>query len=686
MIISGRSLRNDLPFIIFFIIFLVVGISIYRDYGISWDEPISRDNNGVLNYDFIRTGDYQPIITGNEKYHGPAFEILLVGIERLCGLKNMQDIYFMRHLVTFFAFALSVLFFYMLCVRYLRSKWLATLGAVFLVLSPRIFADAFYNSKDLVFMSFLIINLYTTLRFLESKNFITALFHAIISAIVIDIRILGVVIPCFTMLILLIEFIRFRNQRKKILIITPLYSCFLIAAIIMCWPVLWHHPVDNFILALIEMSKYPWGGIVHYLGMDLNTAHLPWHYIPIWILISTPFLYSVLFFIGIIFIFRQVILRIPISTFEWLNLYIFFFPLLAIIFLHSIVYDGWRHMYFIYPSFLAISLIGLEKIISTWKKNKIVVNSTKGGLIIYCLFIGFQMVRLHPYENVYFNIIAGKSLNECGKLFEVDYWGLSYKEGLDYILKNDSSPTILICAAEHQPGFINTKLFPESEQARLSFTDEIELSDYFLTSYRFHHLPYNFKADYDVIRDNGIIFSVFDLRNKQRPVSDNKYRISHFINTNEDIPDQWSKGNIIIDSAAYSGKNIEFIDSSTEFSSNFSFNPPSELIVDSTARNYLNVNFQIKSSKPYDALVVYQLDSGNAKMYKWEAKKIQSSLNNTWIKCNYRLLLPKIYSIKDKIKIYIWNVRKNNFCIDDMEINIYSVPEIDIKKIMKTLP
>ncbi len=32
---------------IFFLFFLLIGLNIYRDYGISWDEPVSRTNGMI---------------------------------------------------------------------------------------------------------------------------------------------------------------------------------------------------------------------------------------------------------------------------------------------------------------------------------------------------------------------------------------------------------------------------------------------------------------------------------------------------------------------------------------------------------------------------------------------------------------------------------------------------------------
>ena len=46
--------------------------------------------------------------------------------------------------------------------------------------------------------------------------------------------------------------------------------------------------------------------------------------------------------------------------------------------------------------------------------------------------ITFSMIKHHPFQNVYFNMLAGK---EIEKKFEMDYWGLSNKQALDYILK-----------------------------------------------------------------------------------------------------------------------------------------------------------------------------------------------------------------------------------------------------------
>ena len=70
-------------------------------------------------------------------------------------------------------------------------KSLAILGSTFLFLSPRIFAQSFYNNKDIVFMSLFVISLYTAINFLEKPNVKNAIIFSIISSLAIDIRILA---------------------------------------------------------------------------------------------------------------------------------------------------------------------------------------------------------------------------------------------------------------------------------------------------------------------------------------------------------------------------------------------------------------------------------------------------------------------------------------------------------------
>jgi hypothetical protein len=63
-----------------------------------------------------------------------------------------------------------------------------------------------------------------------------------------------------------------------------------------------------------------------------------------------------------------------------------------------------------------------------------------------------DMWTLHPYEYVYFNRLGAGGQAEASTRFETDYWGLSYKEGLEWVAANvppESRPiTIANCSQD----------------------------------------------------------------------------------------------------------------------------------------------------------------------------------------------------------------------------------------------
>ena len=101
------NFRKHFYFILFFSAFFITGLFIYDDYGICWDEPLSHDYNGLINYNFLLHGDYKSLSDSPEKYHGPVVEILLVGIEKIFKMTDVKNIYHVRHLVLFLIFIIT---------------------------------------------------------------------------------------------------------------------------------------------------------------------------------------------------------------------------------------------------------------------------------------------------------------------------------------------------------------------------------------------------------------------------------------------------------------------------------------------------------------------------------------------------------------------------------------------------
>ncbi len=500
--------------LLFFIIFLALGGSIFDDYGFSWDESTQR-HSGRMNFNYIFKGDKELFQDDNEneRYYGTVFEIFLIFLEKGADLYDTRNIYLMRHFATFLLFFVGVFFFYLLCQERFQDWKIGLLGSLFLIVSPRIFAHAFYNSKDLPFLSLFIISMYALVKYLEQKTWVRASLHALSCAILINIRILGIIVPCFTILFILGDTIARATTPKKALISIIHYSSLLLILTILSFPVLWENPVYHFLQAFSKMRKYPWDAEVFYLGKFIRSTELPWHYIPVWIIITTPIIYLVSFIIGLALSAKSLLQRPFYTNYHSRNdllfLLWFFLPVLALIAFHSVVYDAWRHVFFIYPAFLLIALHGVVFLLSRMKKlfqKNPAYQIVRGALICIIVLslanIIYFMLKNHPYQNVYFNRLAGKNMSSAKKNFELDYWGLSYRQALEYILTHDAREHIKIYAAQ-EVGKLTAVMFNAEDRKRVMFVDNPKDADYFASNYRWQKEEYPYKNEWYAIEVDG---------------------------------------------------------------------------------------------------------------------------------------------------------------------------------------
>lgn len=506
--------------VIFFISFLILGMFIFADYGMSFDEEVSR-KQGIVNYEYV-LGHNQDLLTDSEKYHGPAFELFLIFAEKIADYEDLGDIFLLRHLLTFGLFYLSVVFFYFLIKRVFGSWKLGLLGSLFLILSPRIFAHAFYNSKDLAFLAMTIIGIYTLIRFLDKKTYLNGLFHAFACAILIDIRIMGFFVPVLTLIFLTKDLICIK-RKAEIIKNLVFYLISLVLFIILFWPILWEGPIHHFLEAFREMREYDkWSGPILYLGENVSKNDLPWHYIPVWIMLTTPILYTISFLGGLFVSIKSTITRSKMLNAKqarnnWIFILWFFLPLLMVIILGSVMYNSWRHMFFIYPAFLLIALGGLFSLHKylTQRSSRPLYRTINIFLIVVVslsiLGTIISMIKYHPHQNVYFNEIASQNMANIKKNFELDYWGLSYRPALEYILAHDDNDEIIIYV-QNVPGKINRHLLPSTDQDRLIYTDKKRTANYFLSNYFGHPHDYPYKKEiYSIMIGNAKIMVVYDL-------------------------------------------------------------------------------------------------------------------------------------------------------------------------------
>ena len=535
---KDNKLQKNLIVLIFFLLLFLVGTNVYDSYGISLDEEETRVHGFItLKYIYeiffpsqVSTIDSYIIIPKLREFysndHGAFLDTIFAFIEINFGLDQSKSFYLVRHYICFIIFLVGVYFFYLL-VKFKFNDWrIGILGSIFLVLSPRIFAESFYNNKDLAFMSLFIISLYCGLKFIYKPNFKHAISFAFTSALATDLRLMGIFLPVLSIFFILIISLRNKSFINKNLLPISLFLFLTPSFIIIFWPYLWSDPLLNFFIAFKKFSAFPWMGKNLYFGEYIDANFVPWHYSLVWITITTPFVYTLFFILGFFMILKRFTKRLlsieenkkyndlwrgKKEMLDFMIFLNFFLPIFLIIILNSTLSDGWRHLYFIYPSFLLISLYGFERLIRNKSKHKYIISFTA-----ICILINiFTMIKIHPYQYTYFNFLAGKNVE---KKFDADYWALSNKQALEHILLNSSKKPIKIYQASNMNLNTSKEIFSEELKKNIHIVSDNSKADFIISNGRywrgnpnakFAKIPDNFAIYKEIITDREKIVSIF---------------------------------------------------------------------------------------------------------------------------------------------------------------------------------
>ncbi len=490
---------------------------------------------GVMNYRYINQGDTD-LLTTQDRYYGPFFELPLLILTNNIPAPGML---YARHLAVFVTFFAGLVGFYYLGRRLFKSEFWALLGVLMLAISPRIFADAFYNTKDIPFLVIFLLGAESLIFWMDCfekdekhRLFLKiAVLHSFLSAAVVTTRIPGLILVGLTTGFILLYMAIKPVYLKRLTEVLVSYLLITFSLITAFMPVLWHDPLSEFINAIHQTSRFNvWEVIVLFAGQSFSANNLMWNYLPVWIGITTPYLVLLGFFSGIIVLLKTASKEVWVlshrtdknwryiftpDVLAWLVVIGWLIvPVAALYILRSVLYDAWRQMFFIYPAMILVGVLGLRKVFewlislskrSTWMKVSLSV-----FLLVGILEPLEFMVRNHPFENVYFNALAGDP-RTLRQRFELDYWGLSYKQGIDHILANDSRNHIKLSAVGPASLYVEYML-PRDQAERITFTD-VEGADYFLTNYRWHPEDFPFPDKFYSIMVNDMeIMTVYRLR------------------------------------------------------------------------------------------------------------------------------------------------------------------------------
>ncbi|MBN2502336.1 MAG: DUF2029 domain-containing protein [Anaerolineales bacterium] len=222
-------------------------------------------------------------------------------------------------------------------------------------------------------------------------------------------------------------------MKRKGKALAPLTAYVLIAALTtyLTWPILWGAPVRRFIEAAFFMADFPWNGNVLFEGVVYEAEKLPLWYFPKLLWLKFTWLVMPLFVLGTVWgVIWAIKRRMDRTMLLVLGLW-FWGPFAMFLITQPTIYDNFRQFFFILPPLFLFGGVFLEflfeKLKPVWMRVVLLVLLIVPGIV--------GNIRLHPYEYVYFNWMAG-GMSGAFRQYELDYWATSFNEAVEYLNAN----------------------------------------------------------------------------------------------------------------------------------------------------------------------------------------------------------------------------------------------------------
>lgn len=416
----------------------------YSESLIDWYAGIKKDTTAMTAVEKQCNALNFTYRNANMHYYGGFFEVVAGASNRLLGYRTDQLPYHRVRHIWVAIFGLLALLYTALSVRQIAGQKAALMALGLMFASPYFFGNALMNPKDIPFCAGFAISIYYMLLFFNAMperitwKIVAGL--AVGLSIAIGTRAGGILLIAYFGLFALLHvgskhgIGRFFADRALFLKYLK-YAGIALAGgylgAILFWPYALVSPISHPFKALSEFDKFAIGIRVLYQGANVMSDQSPWDYAPRSIFQTTPLVVWVGFFGGI-FLFPALIRKygfLPV----FIAVFAAIFPVIYVIYKDSNMYNQWRHLLFVYPGIIIVSGLGFNFLYELLEKR----NAMFAMIFQILLFVAtlpplYHLVKNNQLSFVYYNEASGGVKAQLGKN-ETDYWGMSVKDGIDYL-------------------------------------------------------------------------------------------------------------------------------------------------------------------------------------------------------------------------------------------------------------
>lgn len=478
------------------------------DAGIVWDEPFQSEyGERVLNW--YRSGftDHGAMEFENLYLYGGLFEALA---QWIASWSPFDDPYDTRHLVTGLAGFAGVVF-TALTAGQVGGPRAACLAGLMLAATPAWVGHSWFNSKDVPFGAAAIAVAFVAVRLATGPvpsrwRDVTAC--GVTLGIALAVRPAGYFLAVFPAVGVTaaglvkwrepvgteasVSALRHWTNPLRLLLAVPIAWTLMLVA----WPWAQLAPISRPIYAMKLASNFPWDGETLFNGAMVPANALPWTYLPVWFGTTAPETLLIAMLLGVCAVTvgrrglnpRRVAGTVTIAVAAAL-------PIAAALYTRPDLYDGLRHFLFVFPLLAALAGIAVSAFLSSRCPSLVKLSGALACAVAVAM-AAIDLVRLHPYQYVYFNRLFGGLPAAAGR-FETDYWGASYKEGLAWVIDQvppvqPGVPTrVSSCNPNSNDRLNHYRTHWAGADQRIAIVPEYRVSEVFLavTRYGCHQRP-----------------------------------------------------------------------------------------------------------------------------------------------------------------------------------------------------
>ncbi len=424
-------------------------LATFGDYGISGDAGVQhRMGRRLLRW--YATLGHEPRVTDNldiTKYGG-LFEMAAELVAAVSPLEPFKS----RHLATL-GVALLAFYAVLRMGKRLGGPRGGFLALLVLALTPVFYGHSFYNSKDIPYAALHALALAAILACDDwpRTSWKRALGTGVLIGLASNLRVSGLVLFAWALCLWLATLVLRSGPlgrpgwpawRDLVRLMARWLGAVAAGWTVMVafWPWAMLDPLRNPFRAAARFSDFWAQMLIFYDGRLLPAREVSRFYLPNWFALTMPELYlvaGVLGALGLALLWRARRLGasayLPLLQAAWLAS----IPLAivsGVVVRHVPLYDGLRHFLFLVPVLAVLAGVSVAAFLRAPAPRVVTI----AGVAAFALACGLtlaDMVRLHPYESVYFNRLVAGGEKAGVDHYEGDYWCLSYKEGCDWLMK-----------------------------------------------------------------------------------------------------------------------------------------------------------------------------------------------------------------------------------------------------------